>query len=233
MDIKATSKKTRDSLQLGIYRVINPFVRFLIRMGVTPNIVTTIGFLGNLAAAVVIVMAGYGASHTGIVDWSLVTWAGALIIGFSLFDMLDGQVARLGGMASTFGAMYDSVLDRYCELLTLGGIAFYLLESGDMTGALITFVALVGSIMVSYVRARAEGLDIECKIGFMQRPERVVVTALGALAAGLAGSMQEPGDSFDPNVILIAAMSVIAVFANLTAFARLAHCRRQLTSSGK
>ena len=67
----------------------------------------------------------------------------------------------------------------------------------------------------------------------MQRPERVVVTALGALAAGLAGSMQEPGDSFDPNVILIAAMSVIAVFANLTAFARLAHCRRQLTSSGK
>lgn len=233
MDIKATSKKTRDSLQLGIYRVINPFVRFLIRMGVTPNIVTTIGFLGNLAAAVVIVMAGYGAAHTGIVDWSLVTWAGALIIGFSLFDMLDGQVARLGGMASTFGAMYDSVLDRYCELLTLGGIAFYLLESGDMTGALITFVALVGSIMVSYVRARAEGLDIECKIGFMQRPERVVVTALGALAAGLAGSMQEPGDSFDPNVILIAAMSVIAVFANLTAFARLAHCRRQLTSSGK
>lgn len=144
MDIKATSKKTRDSLQLGIYRVINPFVRFLIRMGVTPNIVTTIGFLGNLAAAVVIVMAGYGASHTGIVDWSLVTWAGALIIGFSLFDMLDGQVARLGGMASTFGAMYDSVLDRYCEMFTLGGIAAYLAGCGDITGAILTFLALVG-----------------------------------------------------------------------------------------
>ena len=105
MDIKATSKKTRDSLQLGIYRVINPFVRFLIRMGVTPNIVTTIGFLGNLAAAVVIVMAGYGAAHTGIVDWSLVTWAGALIIGLSLFDMIEGKVARICVMESKFGEM--------------------------------------------------------------------------------------------------------------------------------
>lgn len=233
MEIKHNAKQLRDALQQGIYAVINPFVRFLIKIGVTPNVVTTIGLLGNIAAAAVFVAAAIEATRTGIADYSLVTLAGALIICFSLFDMLDGQVARLGGMASTFGAMYDSVLDRYCELLTLGGIAFYLLESGDMTGALITFVALVGSIMVSYVRARAEGLDIECKIGFMQRPERVVVTALGALAAGLAGSMQEPGDSFDPNVILIAAMSVIAVFANLTAFARLAHCRRQLTSSGK
>lgn len=236
MDIKRTAKSGRDSLQLGIYAVINPFVRMLIKIGVTPNMVTTIGFLGNLAAAVVFVAAGMQENTDPTAaagNYWMLTLGGALIIGFSLFDMLDGQVARLGGMSSTFGAMYDSVLDRYCELLTLGGIAFYLLESGDMTGVLITFVALVGSIMVSYVRARAEGLDIECKIGFMQRPERVVVTALGALAAGLAGSMQEPGDSFDPNVILIAAMSVIAVFANLTAFARLAHCRRQLTSSGK
>lgn len=228
MDIKATSKKTRDSLQLGIYRVINPFVRFLIRMGVTPNIVTTIGFLGNLAAAVVIVMAGYGASHTGIVDWSLVTWAGALIIGFSLFDMLDGQVARLGGMASTFGAMYDSVLDRYCEMFTLGGIAAYLAGCGDITGAILTFLALVGSLMVSYVRARAEGLDIECKIGFMQRPERVVVTSVAALACGITGLCLPPPSNFDPNIILDVAMGIIAVFANMTAFARINHCRKEL-----
>lgn len=228
MDIKATSKKTRDSLQLGIYRVINPFVRFLIRMGVTPNIVTTIGFLGNLAAAVVIVMAGYGASHTGIVDWSLVTWAGALIIGFSLFDMLDGQVARLGGMASTFGAMYDSVLDRYCEMFTLGGIAAYLAGCGDITGAILTLLALVGSLMVSYVRARAEGLDIECKIGFMQRPERVVVTSVAALACGITGLCLPPPSNFDPNIILDVAMGIIAVFANMTAFARINHCRKEL-----
>ncbi len=231
MDIKATSKKTRDSLQLGIYRVINPFVRFLIRMGVTPNIVTTIGFLGNLAAAVVIVMAGYGASHTGIVDGSLVTWAGALIIGFSLFDMLDGQVARLGGMASTFGAMYDSVLDRYCELATLGGVAYYLIQTGSFAGAVIAFVALTGSIMVSYVRARAEGLGLECKIGFMQRPERVVVTSVATLATGITGQISgyQPGaEGFNPDIILVAAMCVIAVFANLTAIARINHSRKLL-----
>lgn len=234
MDIKATSKKTRDSLQLGIYRVINPFVRLLIKMGVTPNVVTTIGFLGNLAAAVVIVVAGYGAARTGIVDWSLVTWAGALIIGFSLFDMLDGQVARIGGMASTFGAMYDSVLDRYCELATIGGIAYYLIQTGNFAGAVIAFVALTGSIMVSYVRARAEGLGLECKIGFMQRPERVVVTSVATLATGITGQISgyQPGaEGFNPDTILVVAMCVIAVFANLTAIARINHCRKLLGKS--
>ncbi len=156
------------------------------------------------------------------------TLAGALIIGFSLFDMLDGQVARLGGMASTFGAMYDSVLDRYCELVTLGGIAYYLIQTGYFFGAVIAFVALIGSIMVSYVRARAEGLDIECKIGFMQRPERVVVTSLATLATGIAG--QCGLRAFDPDMILIVAMGVIAVFANLTAFARINHCRKALNT---
>lgn len=230
MDIKATSKQTRDALQLGIYRVINPFVKLLIRMGVTPNAVTTIGFLGNLAAAVVIVIAGYGAARTGTVDWSLVTWAGALIIGFSLFDMLDGQVARLGGMTSRFGALYDSVLDRYCELLTLGGIAYYLICTGYAWGALITFLALIGSVMVSYVRARAEGLGIECKVGFMQRPERVVVTSLGALAAGITGMSADPM-KFDAMYILIVAMGIIAVLANITAFARVAHCHKELNKT--
>ncbi len=231
MDIKATSKQTRDALQLGIYRVINPFVKLLIRMGVTPNTVTTIGFLGNLAAAVVIVIAGYGAARTGTVDWSLVTWAGALIIGFSLFDMLDGQVARLGGMSSTFGAMYDSVLDRYCELATLGGVAYYLIQTGSFAGAVIAFVALTGSIMVSYVRARAEGLGLECKIGFMQRPERVVVTSVATLATGITGQISgyQPGaDGFNPDMILVIAMTVIAIFANLTAIARINHCRKLL-----
>lgn len=176
MEVKKIASESRNSLQQGIYKVINPFVYLLIRLKVTPNVVTTIGFLGNLAAACVIVWAGYESSVTGTVNYGMLTWAGALIIGFSLFDMLDGQVARLGNMASTFGAMYDSVLDRYCELLTLGAISYYLIQTGDIVGALITFLALVGSIMVSYVRARAEGLGVECKIGFLQRPERVVIT---------------------------------------------------------
>ena len=131
-------------------------------------------------------------------------------------------------MASTFGATYDSVLDRYCELCTLGGLAFYLIGCGNATGAILTFLALVGSIMVSYVRARAEGLDIECKIGFMQRPERVVVTSVAALAAGITGLSLPATSTFDPNIILVVAMAIIAIFANMTAFARIAHCKREL-----
>ncbi|MDE6207459.1 MAG: CDP-alcohol phosphatidyltransferase family protein [Muribaculaceae bacterium] len=230
MDIKQNAKEARNGLQQGIYAIINPFVRLLIRMGVTPNMVTTIGMLGNLAAAAVLVWAGVKVSQYGQApDYGLVTWAGALIIGFSLFDMLDGQVARLGNMASTFGAMYDSVLDRYCELFTLGGLAFFLIGCGNVWGAVITFLALVGSIMVSYVRARAEGLDIECKVGFMQRPERVVVTAASILAAGITGQNLDADSTFDPNIILVVAMAFIAIFANMTAFARIAHCKRELT----
>ena len=228
MEIKKKATQARGNLQQGIYAVINPFVRLLIRVGITPNIVTTIGMLGNIAAAAVLIAAGIKAQQGGGADFTLVTIAGALIIGFSLFDMLDGQVARIGGMASTFGAMYDSVLDRYCELFTLGGLAFYLIGCGNATGAILTFLALVGSIMVSYVRARAEGLDIECKIGFMQRPERVVVTSVAALAAGITGLSLPATSTFDPNIILVVAMAIIAIFANMTAFARIAHCKREL-----
>ena len=224
MDIKKFFKSKRDGLQQAIYFVINPFVRGMIKIGITPNTVTTIGFLGNLVAAGMFVYAGK-VSTPGAPAYDWVGWAGLTIILSSLFDMLDGQVARLGNMTSTFGAMYDSVLDRYCELVTLGGI--FLNDTGYATGAIITFAALVGSIMVSYVRARAEGLDIECKVGFMQRPERVVVTSLSAIICGLVGH-NTVFPSFDPMLILIVAMGIIAVFANLTAFARIAHCRKEL-----
>lgn len=234
MDIKQTAKTARNGIQNGIYAVINPFVRLLIKLGVTPNMVTTIGLLGNLAAAAVLVWAAIKASqYNGSPDYSLVTLAGALIIGFSLFDMLDGQVARIGNMTSIYGAMYDSVLDRYCELFTLGGVASFLIACGNIAGAIITFLALVGSIMVSYVRARAEGLGIECKIGFMQRPERVVVTAAATIATGITGMNLDPASHFDPNIILTIAMAIIAVFANLTAFARLVHSRKELIKSGR
>lgn len=224
MNIKTTAKSLRDKLQKGIYVVINPIVKGLIAIGMTPNMVTTIGLLGNIAAAILFVIAGAQASATGEIPYTLVTWAGGLIIGFSLFDMLDGQVARIGGMASTFGAMYDSVLDRYCELFTLGGISFFFLSSGNLGAALITYLAVIGSIMVSYVRARAEGLGLECKIGFMQRPERVVVTAVGALVTGILGQCGvEWADT-----VLIYAMLLIAIFANLTAAARIAYSGKQL-----
>ena len=138
MDSNCTFKTCRDGLQHGIYAVIDPFVRLLIRCGITPNAVTTIGLAGNIAAAALFAWAALTATAADP-RYDLVTWAGACIIVFSLFDMLDGQVARIGGMASTFGALYDSVLDRYCELLTVGSIAFYLVEAGYPAGALIAF----------------------------------------------------------------------------------------------
>lgn len=238
--IKSTFKKKRDGLQQGIYVVINPFVKFLIKMGVTPNMVTTIGFLGNLLAAAMFVYAGIihrrelGMPVEDQFQFGWIGWGGGILILFSVFDMLDGQVARLGNMQSTFGAMYDSVLDRYSELVTLGGITFYFLELqgpsiqwlGEL-GALVTFVALIGSIMVSYVRARAEGLGLDCKVGLMQRPERVVITSVAALATGIVGKCVDI-NTFNALYILLAGMAVIAVFANITAFARINHCRREL-----
>lgn len=228
MKVKDNAKKTRDGIQKGIYIVIDPFVKLLIKCGVTPNMVTTIGLLGNIAAAVILVLAASDCNASRHDIYFRLTLAGALIIGFSLFDMLDGQVARIGNMVSKFGAMYDSVLDRYCEMFVLGGLSFYLISAGSLAGAVVTFLALIGSVMVSYVRARAEGLGIECKMGFMQRPERVVVTSLSILATGITGLSLSEDSQFNPDIILIVAMIIIAVFANLTAFARLAFCRRSL-----
>ncbi len=224
-NIKETAKSMRDSLQQGIYFVINPFVRFLIKIGVTPNMVTTIGLLGNVAAAVVVAIAAY-TSLSQPLDWSLLTWGGALIIGFSLFDMLDGQVARLGNKITKFGAFYDSVLDRYCEFFTVGAVAYLLLCSGWEIAALLTFLALMGSLLVSYTRARGEGLGVVCKIGFMQRPERVVVTALSLIATGICG--QAGVSSFNPLWIVAIAMGVMALFTNVTAAARISYMKKHL-----
>lgn len=225
--IKVYGKACRDSLQQGIYVVINPFVRLLIRIGITPNMVTFIGFLGNVAAAIVVGVAAYSSmrSEAGL-DWSMLTLGGALIIGFSLFDMLDGQVARLGNMSSKFGAFFDSVLDRYCEFVTVGAVAYLFLSCGWDIAALLTFLALMGSLLVSYTRARGEGLGIVCKIGFMQRPERVVVTALSLMASGICG--QAGVSSFDPLMILAIAMGIMAFFTNMTAIARITYMKRHL-----
>lgn len=222
MSLHTWFNRNRDGLQQFIYVVINPLVKGMIKVGITPNMVSTIGFLGNVAAAAMMVLAAWN-SASGEIDYAMIGWTGLVIIASSLFDMLDGQVARLGNMASRFGAMYDSVLDRYSELFTLGGITYFFMNAHYDWSALITFVALVGSIMVSYVRARAEGLGIECKVGLMQRPERVVVTSLAAIATGIAHELW----------VLIAAMGLIALLANYTAFSRVAHCKRELSKLDK
>lgn len=209
----------RDFLQRVIYNVINPIVKGMIRVGITPNMITTIGLLGNVAAAVLLLYGGVECPG----DLSYVGWGGTIILFSGLFDMMDGRVARLSGQSSVFGALYDSVLDRYSELITLFGISYWLILSGYLWGSVLTFLALMGSLMVSYVRARAEGLDIECKVGLMQRPERVVVTAVACI---LAGVLQ--GKDFDSTLIVVGAMALIALLANLTAVWRILHCRKQL-----
>lgn len=206
----------RDFLQQVIYKIINPVVRGMIKVGITPNFITTTGLVLNVAAAALLIYAGATTER----ELEYVGWAGGIILFAGLFDMMDGRVARLGNMSSTFGALYDSVLDRYSELFTLFGIFYYLILQGYLWGSILTFVALIGSLMVSYVRARAEGLDLECKVGLMQRPERVVLTALGAIFCGVFSDCQ----SFDPMLILIVPMGIIAVLANFTAFWRIAHC---------
>ena len=167
-----TFASIRAALQAGIYKVINPFVRLLIKVGFTPNAVTLTGLLLNIGVAIVFIVGGEEGNRG---DLRYVGWGGALILFAGLFDMLDGQVARLGNMKSTSGAMFDSVLDRYSELFTFLGICYYLVAHHYLLGSLFTFIALIGSMMVSYTRARAEGLGVESKGGLMQRPERVVL----------------------------------------------------------
>lgn len=214
--------KARDWAQQLIYKIINPIVHGFIKIGITPNMVTTIGFILNIVAGGIFV---YGALYGKSNDFSYIGWGGAAILLAGLFDMLDGQVARLGQMSSKFGAMYDSVLDRYSELVTLGGIIFYFMYHNYFIAGLITLIALVGSIMVSYVRARAEGLGIECKGGFMQRPERVVLTGVGAALCGIVYYF------LDDRLVIwvfIIALLIVAIFSNVTAIGRLNHCRRAM-----
>ena len=215
----------RDYLQQLIYKIINPVVKGLIKMGVTPNVITTTGLVLNIVAAALFIYAGYLAREE---SFFYVGLGGGVVLFAGLFDMLDGRVARMGNKVSRFGAFYDSVLDRYSELFTLFGLFFFLVLQGYVAWAIVAFVALIGSIMGSYVRARAEGLGLECKVGLMQRPERVVLTSLGALFCGIFGDCT----AFDPILILALPLALIALLANVTAFVRVAHCYR-LFNEGK
>lgn len=210
----------RDGIQQIVYKIINPGVVMAVKAGITPNVVTTLGLLGNIAGAALLVYAALSTNS----DYVLIGWAGVVIILSSIMDMVDGYMARTANMCSVFGAFYDSVLDRYCELVTLSGLAFYFMHFSHPGAAVITFLSLIGSIMVSYVRARAEGLDLECKVGLMQRPERIVVTVLGMLLTGFLDGVVP----FDSIWFIIASQAVIALFANFTAFHRILHVKNQL-----
>ncbi|MDO9376587.1 MAG: CDP-alcohol phosphatidyltransferase family protein [Bacteroidota bacterium] len=226
---------TRDRLQKMIYVVINPIVKALIKIGFTPNIVTITGLILNIGVAVIFIK---GAEQGNRGDLSYLAWAGALILFAGLFDMLDGQVARIGNMSSTFGALFDSVLDRYSELIMFLGICYYLVSHHYFFSSLFAFIALIGSMMVSYTRARSEGLGIQNKGGLMQRPERVVLTGMAALACGVIGyfiggeyKYFVPGTNyqlFETMSIFTMPLTIMAVLTNITAFKRLVDAKKAL-----
>ena len=222
--------------QLVIYNILNPFIKLLHKMGVTPNMVTTFGLLLNIVAAVIFII---GAEQPDRNNMTYIGWGGFTILIAGLFDMMDGRLARIANLSSDFGAFYDSVIDRYSELIMFLGICYYLISHDYFISSLFGFVALIGSMMVSYTRARAESLGIDCSVGMMQRPARVVTIGAAAMFCGIAYYFTGPYVFHIENTyityletISIFTLPVIfvAIMANITAIQRLNHCRIEMSS---
>ncbi len=165
-------QKVRD----GFEKVLDPLAHLLIRFHVRPNVITTIGTLILVASAAAFALGA-------------VRWGGLLLLCSGVFDMVDGRVARQGSMTTTFGAFYDSTLDRIGESALFTGIGVYFLRGGVAAGqltpaVLACFVALAASLLVSYTRARAEGLGLTAKVGIAQRAERVLLLGAPTLFLG-------------------------------------------------
>jgi CDP-diacylglycerol--glycerol-3-phosphate 3-phosphatidyltransferase len=199
-EVKATVKKPRtltDHARLWFKGLTDSIAGFFNRIGLTPNAMTMIGLLGNAVGGVMI---AYGQ----------VTWGGIMVLIMTPFDAIDGTMARLRGEASDYGAFVDAVSDRYSELIILGGMMIYFLNQNDHLSAIITYVAAVGSVLVSYVKARADSLKFDANTGILTRMERYLVLA--------------PLLVFNQPVI---AAWLIAILANITALQRIARVRSQ------
>jgi CDP-diacylglycerol--glycerol-3-phosphate 3-phosphatidyltransferase len=193
-----TSRKTfTDLLRLWFKWVLDPLGRFFNRLGLTPNMMTMLGMAGNSVGAYYLAR---GEMVTG----------GWLVVLMTPIDALDGTMARLRGESSDFGAFVDSVSDRYSELIIYGGLLYHFLSLGEPLGGLLTFAAAAGSVLVSYVKARAEGLGYQARVGLLTRVERYLVLA--------------PALVFQQ---LYVGLALIAVFANITALQRIWFVRRQ------
>lgn len=193
----SSSKKTfTDYLRLWFKWVLDPIGGFLNRLGLTPNMVTILGLIGNTIGAY------YLARGEMLIG-------GICVLILTPIDALDGTMARLRGEPSDFGAFVDSVSDRYSELIIYGGLLYHFLSLGEPLGGMLVFAAAAGSVLVSYVKARAEGLGYQAKVGLLTRVERYLVLA--------------PSLVFNQ---LYIGLTIIAVFANITALQRIWHVRR-------
>lgn len=177
--------------------VLNFTAKGLLSIGLTPNTVTVIGALGNIIPAVLI-----ATGH--------LTWGGAVALFWVLFDAVDGSMARLSDQVSKAGAFLDSTLDRYVEFFLLTGLMWYFISINQPLGALLAVITLAGSILISYTRARAEGLGYECKVGLLTRVERFII--------------------FIPSLLFhipMVGLSIMAVLTHVTAIQRILHVVQQ------
>jgi CDP-diacylglycerol--glycerol-3-phosphate 3-phosphatidyltransferase len=186
-----------DRMRLIFKRILDPIGAFLNRTGLTPNAITLLGLVGTTIGAYIL---SQGNMFLG----------SAMLFISVIVDVFDGTMARLRGEPSDFGAFVDSVSDRYAEFITFGGLLYYFLTQADYPGVVVTFLATAGSVLVSYVKARAEGLGFTAKVGILTRFERYVVL-LPLLA------FNQP----------FLAVLVIALLGNITAFQRIFHVRAQ------
>jgi CDP-diacylglycerol--glycerol-3-phosphate 3-phosphatidyltransferase len=191
------------SVQAWARGIAEAIAQPLVRLKVTPNTITVIGFLLNVVTALVI-----ASGHLS---------AGGLLLLFSAaFDMLDGAVARVTDQQSRFGAFLDSVLDRYSESAILLGLLYVETKLQHVGTVVLIYAVAIGSLMISYARARAEGLGLEAKVGIAPRPERVLI-----LGAGLVF----PGPATGKTVVV--ALWILALITHFTAVQRLVHVWRQ------
>ncbi|MEU6022792.1 phosphatidylinositol phosphate synthase [Micromonospora sp. NPDC047134] len=168
------------SVRAGMTRVVEPIARRLLRAGVSPNAVTVAGTVGVLVGAL-----GFGARGHLV--------AGALIVTvFALTDMLDGTMARMSGGSTRFGAFLDSSMDRVADSAVFGAVAFYLAGQGDRAGTAAALICLAAGGLVSYVKARAEGLGMSGNVGIAERTERLLIVGVGGLLAELVHPVALP-----------------------------------------
>jgi CDP-diacylglycerol--glycerol-3-phosphate 3-phosphatidyltransferase len=208
----------------GCTLILDAIVKTIARSKViTPNILTFVGLLINVWCAWL-----YGTGHF---------FAGGLVLILAnVFDMLDGRVARLQGRVTRFGAFFDSVIDRYSDLIVFVGImVFYARDTAAHSTLYValTGIVLIGSVMVSYSRARAEGLDITCKVGFLERPERVVLLIIGSLTEVSPAIYQAVANISHLAAELMfykmrAVLWVMAVLSHWTVIHRVYHTRDEL-----
>jgi len=183
------------------YRFTEPVVRLLSRTAITPSTITWLGFLLAISAAVLIVT-----GHLFV--------AGLIVLIAGFFDMIDGALARYTNQTTRFGAILDSTLDRLSEAAVLLGILVLYAREQLPAQTLLVGVTLLGSLLVSYIRGRAEALGLECKVGLFTRPERVIVLVLGLLLNQIAYA-------------LVIALGIMAIFSFITAGQRLFYVWQQ------